>query len=274
MAPSTLLTRKAAYAVLCYFVLIASSRESAVALEIIAMAGPPNSQNSPSITSYSSISNFRSDTSGTTTNRSSGQALSCDFAITADGTFYYISGDATATSGKQVNTWPSVSAWASNSNFSSLGIRANAEPMSGMAIYQNELYILEGSMTFGGLKTLMKWSSIASWVNGDTGTSLGSRTTGAGIGFDIGLDGTVYFVGTSGDASPNTSTTGTLFTWPTISDFLANSNVSQNGGVFNFFGGSNQVSGLAVPEPSTYAMAAISSVILAAARHFRKRRKD
>lgn len=244
----------------------------AFGLEIVAMAGAPNFQNSPSVTAYASISNFQTNTGGSTTYRNTGQFNSCDIALLADGTFYSMTGDASNSDNKTMWSWPSITDWSTNTNFTNHGTRSNAAAVSGMAIYQNELYVLEGAMDVSGLKTLMKWPSVASWTSNATGTAVGSRSMGSGIGFDIGLDGTVYFLQVTSNSSPNFANQGILYTWPTITDFLNDSNVSSNGGQFSFFGGTDFIAGLAVPEPSTYVMAALSSLALVLAGYRRQRR--
>lgn len=240
--------------------LIAMSSGSARAMEVYAMRDAPNAQTSPGITQYSSISNFRSNTSGTTTNRSISQGSSCDFAI-VNGVVYSISGDASLTGNKDIYSWPSIADWAANTNTSNLGTRTNAAPMSGMAIYQGSLYVLEGDMTQTTSKTLKRWSSPASWAaNEAPAETFASRTVGDGIGFDIDTDGVVYFL--DSDASPNTATSGILYSWPSISAFIADTPINNNGGTFTFFSGSpNEIAGLAVvPEPSTWILAGIASL--------------
>ncbi len=239
------------------------SAGSARALELYVMRDAPNAQTSPGITQYSSIANFRSNTSGTTSNRGTAQGSSCDFAI-VNGVVYYIAGDASATGAKQLFTWPTVADWAANTGGgTSLGTRTNAAPMSGIAIYQGSLYVLEGDMTIGSPpnKTLKRWSSPSSWAAGDVpAETFASRSVGEGIGFDIDTNGVVYFLDT--DGSPNSATTGTLYSWPSITAFLANDPVFDNGGTFTFFAGSpNEIAGLAVvPEPSTWILAGIASL--------------
>gem|GEM_PF-4970250 len=255
--------------------LVAMSSGYARALELYVMRDAPNAQTSPAITEYSSIANFRSNTSGTTTARGISQGSSCDFTI-VNGAVYYMTGDATATDVKAIVTWPSVADWAANTNFTPLGTRTGAVPMAGMAIYQNQLYVLEGSIN-AGVKTLRRWASIASWVAGDAGTALGTRSTGSGFGFDIDTDGIVYFLDTE-NVSPNTATSGILYSWPTISNFLADSSTNANGGSFTFFAGSpNEIAGLAiVPEPSTWMLAGIAAFslpMIARHRAYRNRGK-
>lgn len=248
------------------FAWLAFGPQVADALEVFAMRGAPDSQSFPEITAFSSISDFRSDTSGSTTIRNSSQSESCDFAI-VNGTVYYIGGNAATLSDKTIFSWPSIADWAEDSNVSNLGTRSNASAMSGMAIYQNQLYILEGSMDLGGNKTLVRYDSIDAWVNpanpGYGGVTLGTRSTNSGIGFDIDPDGLVYFLGMAGNGSPNTTSSGTLYSWPTITDFIANTNITNYGGQFNFFANSspNLVAGLAVvPEPSTWILAGIAAL--------------
>ncbi len=70
----------------------------------------------------------------------------------------------------------------------------NAAPMAGMAIYQNELYVLEGSMNSGGDKTL---SGGRRSRPGSLAMRHGTRNPfdHAAFGFDIDTDGVVYFPG-------------------------------------------------------------------------------
>lgn len=241
------------------------------AIEVYALAGSPNFQGSPAVTEFSSISNFETNSGGVTTNRVIAQGSSCDFSIGSDGTFYYIAGDASTTGSKQVFSWPSVSDWANNTNGTDYGSRSDAVPMSGMAIYGNELYILEGSMSAGGSKTLNRWTSIASWVSGDApAQTYASRLTGFGIGFDIDNTGNVYFLDTN-NVSPTTATSGILYSWATINDFVTDTNTAFTGN-FTFLGG-NQVAGLAVvPEPSTWIFAGLSCAVLAVETRRRSRR--
>jgi hypothetical protein len=246
------------------FAVLVFGQNRADALELYALQGPPSDQaTSPTITGFSSIADFQNNSSSTSVTRTFGQQDSCDFAI-VNGAVYYIGGDATSVGNKELWYWPSLTDWQNDTNATTYGSRTSANPMSGMAIYQNELYILEGSMDSGGDKTLMKWSSINSWVSGDTGEEIGTRGTGFGIGFDIDTDGIVYFLATESDESPNTAVTGTLYTWSSITDFINDTNGSNNGGNFTFYSASpNPIAGLAVvPEPSTWVFASLSCAIL------------
>lgn len=217
------------------------------------LAGAPDAQgSSASIVSYPSISNLVANTSGTTTNRGIGQNASCDISILPNGTVYYLVGSGTTTGDKTLFSWPSLAAWASNTSVTNIGTRTNYGPVSGMSIYGGEFYVLEGNPTNGGTKSLVKWSNSSSWASGAVGTTVGSRLTGDGIGFEIAPDATVYFLSNN----PYTGTSGTLYQWPSISDFLGNANQTDTG-AFTYFSGSpnNQISGLAiVPEPSTWVM--------------------
>ncbi|MBI1322688.1 hypothetical protein GC170_05825 [bacterium] len=252
---------------------------SSEALELYVMRDAPNAQGTPGITQYSSITNFQANSGGLTSDRGIAQGSSCDFAI-VNGVVYYIAGDASSTGDKTLFSWPSVADWAANTNTTSPGTRTGAAPMSGMAIYQGSLYVLEGNMTATESKTLKRWSSPSAWATGSApDETFGARNVGDGIGFDIDENGVVYFLDTNG--SPNSATSGILYSWPSISNFIANTSISTNvgpstdlGGTFTFFSGSaNEIAGLAiVPEPSTYAMAVLSGLTLAAAHRLRKKR--
>lgn len=203
---------------------------------------------SPTIVNYSSITNLRANTSGSSTVRGVGQNASCDLSITADGTVYYLGGDATTTDNKTLFSWPSLAAWAANSSTTNHGTRTNYGPVTGISYYNNQFYVLEGSPANAGTKSLLSWPSLTAFTSGSAGTTVGSRLVGDGIGFEIAPDGTVYKL----DSSPPVSATqGTLYSWPTLNDYLADTNVSANGGSFTFFSGSpDQIAGLAVvPEP-------------------------
>jgi VanZ family protein len=143
-----------------------------------------------------------------------------------------------------------VADWAANTNGIRLGQkRTNQFQVSGFSVYQNEYYFLVGDPNNGGVKDLRKYASLTDWENGSAGTLLGSRSTGWGLGFEIDAGGAVWYL----DGSTQTSTSGTLYRWSSINDFLANNNGSINGGAFtfNFSGTSDQIGGLAVPEPSS-----------------------
>ena len=215
-----------------------------------------NSAN-PQLYRYDGISNFRSGVQTSITTRSVGHGTSSDIAIDEQGRFYFVSGNPTdstpvgnSTAWKDIWRWNSVADWAANTN----GIRlaqkkTNQFQVSGFSVYQNEYYFLVGDPNSGGVKDLRKYTSLADWENGSSGTLLGSRATGWGLGFEIDAGGAVWYL----DGSTQTSTSGTLYRWNSINDFLANNNGSINGGAFTFTftGSADQIGGLAVPEPSS-----------------------
>ena len=205
-----------------------------------------NSSN-PQIYRYDGISNFRSGVQASITTRNMGHGFSSDIAMDEQGKFYFVNGTPTDSSTKTIWWWNSVADWAANTNGGLLGQRSTTFQVSGFSVYQNELYFLEGNPNTSGNKTLRKWSSAASWANGDAGTILGTRDTGHGLGFEIDAGGAVWFL----EGSTQTSTSGTLWRWNSINDFLNDTNGTNNGGSFNFFGNSDQIAGLAVPEPSS-----------------------
>ena len=201
----------------------------------------------PQLYRYDGVSNFRSGIQASITTRNMAHGFSSDIAINEQGKFYFVNGTPTDSSTKSIWWWNSVADWATNTNGGLLGQRNSTFQVSGFSVYQNELYFLEGNPNTSGNKTLRKWSSAASWANGDAGTTLGTRATGAGIGFEIDAGGAVWFL----DGSTQTSTSATLYRWNSINDFLNDTNGTNNGGSFNFFGNSDQIAGLAVPEPSS-----------------------
>ena len=202
----------------------------------------------PQVYRYDGISNFRSGTHTSITTRNMAHGVSSDIAIDEQGKFYFVNGTPTDNSAKQIWWWNSVADWAANTNGGSLGIRNTTFEISGFSVYKNEFYFLVGNPNSSGSKSLLKWASAASWANGDAGTLLGTRGTGAGIGFEIDAGGAVWFLE---GYPPQTSTSGTLWRWNSINDFLNDTNGTNNGGSFNFFGNSDQIAGLAVPEPSS-----------------------
>lgn len=232
---------------------------------------PDQQTTSPTIVNYSSISNLRSNTGGSNTIRASGQGQSCDISInSSSGVVYYLAGSANSTDNKQLYSWPTLTDWVNNSNISNWGERASYGPVRGMSVYNNQLYVLEGNPQSSGSAPLRSWSSFSSFVNGDAGTLVGTRTVvGPGLGFEIGIDGSVYKLDSS---DPYTSTAGTLYTWPTINDFLNDTNISANGGNFNYFGGTDQIAGVSVaPEPSGMMLAGLGLAAFAGATWRRRR---
>jgi hypothetical protein len=203
----------------------------------------------PQIYRFDGVSNFRSSTQAAITTRVTAQGRSSDIAIDEQGRFYFVNGDPSQTNGKGIWRWNSLADWASNNGATLLGTRSSTAQISGFSVYQNEFYFLEGDPNGSGNKTLKKWASAASWGNGDAGTTLGTRGTGTGLGFEIDAGGAVWFL----DGSNQTSTAGTLFRWSSINNFLNNTGGIDNGGTFtfSFSGSSDQIGGLAVPEPSS-----------------------
>jgi len=203
----------------------------------------------PQVYRFDGVSNLRSGVQASITTRGMGQAASSDIAIDEQGRFYQLGGDPTATVTKQIWRWNSIADWATNTNASLLGTRSSTFESSGFSVYQNEFYFLEGNPNAGGTKTLRKWSSAADWENGSVGTTVGSRVIGWGLGFEIDAGGAVWYL----DGSTQTGTSGVLWRWNSINEFLANTGGTNNGGAFNFSfsGTSDQVAGLAVPEPSS-----------------------
>lgn len=206
----------------------------------------------PQVYRYDGISNFRSGTQASITTRGIAHGVSSDIAIDEQGKFYFVNGTPTDSSTKSIWWWNSVADWATNTNGGLLGQRSTTFQVSGFSVYKNELYFLEGDPNASGNKTLRKWASAASWANGDAGTTLGTRNTGTGLGFEIDAGGAVWYL----DGSNQTSTSGILWRWNSINDFLNNTNGTINGGSFNFMfsGTTDQVAGLAVPEPSALSL--------------------
>ena len=203
----------------------------------------------PQVYRFDGVSNLRSGVQASITTRGMGQAASSDIAIDEQGRFYQLGGDPTATVTKQIWRWNSIADWATNTNASLLGTRSSTFQSSGFSVYQNEFYFMEGDPNSSGNKTLRKWASAADWASGSAGTLVGSRSTGWCLGFEIDAGGAVWYL----DGSTQTSTSGTLYRWNSINDFLANNNGSINGGAFTFTftGSADQIGGLAVPEPSS-----------------------
>jgi len=203
----------------------------------------------PQVYRFDGVSNLRSGVQASITTRGMGQDTTSDIAIDEQGRFYQLGGNPTATGTKGIWRWNSLADWASNNGATLLGTRSSTAQISGFSVYQNEFYFLEGNPNSSGTKTLMKWASAASWGRGDAGTTLGTRGTGTGLGFEIDAGGAVWFL----DGSNQTSTAGTLFRWSSINNFLNNTGGTDNGGAFtfSFSGSSDQIGGLAVPEPSS-----------------------
>ena len=110
------------------------------------------------------------------------------------------------TDSKEIWSWNNVADWASNTGATRLGIRTGTTQISGFSVYQNEFYFLEGDPNAQGNKTLRKWSSATDWSNAsNSGTSLGTRFTGAGLGFEIDAGGTVWWLSSATDAQTGTS---------------------------------------------------------------------
>ena len=204
----------------------------------------------PQVYRYDGVSNFRSGVQASITTRGMAHGFSSDIAIDEQGRFYFVSGNPTESSNKMIWRWNSVADWAANTNGSLLGQRSTTFQVSGFSVYNNEIYFLEGDPNASGNKILRKWSSVAAWANvGDAGTTLGNRSTGTGLGFEIDAGGAVWYL----DSSALTATSGTLYRWNSINNFLNDTSGTSNGGSFNFtFSGStDQIAGLAVPEPSS-----------------------
>jgi len=203
----------------------------------------------PQVYRFDGVSNLRSGVQASITTRGIGQDTTSDIAIDEQGRFYQLGGNPTATGLKQIWRWNNLADWAANTNSSLLGTRTTTSQISGFSVYQNEFYFMEGDPNSSGNKTLRKWASAADWAGGSAGTTLGSRNTGWGLGFEIDAGGAVWYL----DGSTQTSTSGTLYRWNSINDFLANNNGSINGGTFTFTftGSADQIGGLAVPEPSS-----------------------
>ncbi|NBQ64399.1 MAG: PEP-CTERM sorting domain-containing protein [Verrucomicrobia bacterium] len=227
---------------------LSPSSRAAVSLFVLKDAYDINPAN-PQVYRYDGAANLRSGTQNSITTRTMGHGYSSDIAIDEQGRFYFVSGLPTDTSTKQIWYWNSVADWAANTNGGLLGQRNTTFQVSGFSVYNNELYFLEGNPNAFGNKTLRKWASATSWANGDAGTTVGTRSIGTGLGFEIDAGGAVWFL----DGSSQTSTSGTLYRWNSINDFLNNTNGDGNGGAFNFTfsGTADQIAGLAVPEPSS-----------------------
>ena len=147
----------------------------------------------PQLYRFDDVSNFRSGTQAAISTRVTGQGFSSDIAIDEQGRFYLVNGNPTSTTdSKEIWSWNNVADWASNTGATRLGIRTGTTQISGFSVYQNEFYFLEGDPNAQGNKTLRKWSNATDWSNAsNSGTSLGTRFTGAGLGFEIDAGGTV-----------------------------------------------------------------------------------
>ena len=242
---------------------LAHSSHATVSFYTLKDAYDMNSAN-PQVYRFDEVSNFRSGTQASITTRIMSTGFSSDIAIDEQGRFYLVSGLPTDTSTKQIWYWNSLADWAANTNGGLLGQRNTTFQVSGFSMYKNELYFLEGSPNAFGNKTLRKWSSATSWANGDAGTAIGTRSVGTGLGFEIDAGGAVWFL----EDSNQTSTTGTLYRWNSINDFLNNTNGTANGGAFNFTfsGTTDQIAGLAVPEPSSCSLLLTSLATLSLLR--------
>lgn len=225
---------------------LALPASAGIVSQISVLKNAPDDQNaSPTIVSYPSIAAFTANTSGSSTVRGTAQNASCDLSTTVNGVVYYLGGSATSTDTKYLYTWPSFADWAANTNTQLIAQRNNYGGVSGMSVYNGELYVLEGSASAGGNKTLRKWSTPADFASG-AGTVLGTRVLAEGIGFEIAPDGTVYQLAAN---TAYTATSGILYQWPTLADYQADSNITSTNLTF-FSGSPDQIAGLAVvPEP-------------------------
>jgi len=210
---------------------------------------------SPKIYRFDGISNFQSGTHAVVSTRASNHGSSSDIAIDEQGRFYFVKGDPSQTTSKEIWRWNSLADWGSNSEGTKLGVRSSTAQISGFSVYQNEFYFFEGDPDRIRNKTLRKWSSATSWGNGDAGTLLGSRATGAGLGFEIDAGGAVWFL----DSTAKSYTSGKLYRWNSINNFITNTGGTNYGGSFNFLfeGTFDQIAGLAVPEPSALSLLAV-----------------
>lgn len=249
---------------------LALPASAGIVTQISVLKNTPDDQgSSPQIVSYPSIATFTANTSGSNTVRGTGQNASCDLSTTVNGVIYYLGGSATSTDTKYLYTWPSFADWAANTNTQLIAQRDNYGGVSGMSVYNGELYVLEGSASAGGNKTLRKWSTLADFASG-AGTAMGTRSLAKGIGFEIAPDGTVYQLAAD---TPYTATSGILYQWPTLADYQADSNITVTN--LNFFSGSpDQIAGLAVvPEPVVPGGLLMSAGLLGWAWRRRSRRR-
>jgi len=225
---------------------LALPASAGIVTQISVLKNAPDEQGtSPTIVGYPSIATFTANTSGSNTVRGIGQNASCDVSTTVNGVVYYLGGSATSTDTKYLSMWPSFADWAANTNTQLIAQRDNDGGVSGMSVSNGELYVLEGSASAGGNKTLRKWSTLADFASG-AGTVVGTRALAEGIGFEIAPDGTVYQLAAN---TAYTATSGILYQWPTLADYQADSNVTSTNLTF-FSGSPDQIAGLAVvPEP-------------------------
>lgn len=224
----------------------------------------------PEVVRYDSVSDFQNNQGGVVTTRSLAHGVSSDIAIDELGRFYFVNGDPTQTDSKTIYRWDSVADWAANTNGVLIGTRTTTTQVSGFSVHQGAFYFLEGDPNDLGTKSLVRWDSAATWAAGDAGTVVGSRATGYGLGFEIDGSGTVWLL----DARALTATSGTLYSFASITAFLNNVG-TDNGGSFDFFGGTDQIGGLAVaytpvPEPSTFSLVALGFAGVALARRRRR----
>jgi hypothetical protein len=206
----------------------------------------------PIIETYTSVASFQSG-SGSTTNRSNSQGVSSDISIASNGTVYFINGNSNGTGTRTLYSWTSLANWAADTGTTTIGTRSTNAAMMGMAILNNEIYLLEGTAAAANTATLKKWT-ITDWVNGTAGTTLGSRNVGAGFGFEIAEDGSVWKLDS---ANPSTAISGTLQRWSSVTDFLNDTNLTS----FAYTTG-GPYAGLAVvsvPEPGTLLLGGIAA---------------
>ena len=204
--------------------------------------GDPSQQVSRTLASWPTLPDFAANTNqsieGTRTT-----ASSSGFSITADGTFYQLVRSATTTGTADLVSWPSASSYVSGASGTTLGTSVSLGQSSGFHVSAGgAVYFLEGAPRTPGSRNLYRWSSVADFAAGTTGTLLGTSTLNQGLGLSMGAS-QIYFL----DGSPVNSGAKKIVVWPTLADFFNNANSTSYNNA-----STTTTSGLAivVPEPA------------------------
>ena len=206
--------------------------------------GDPSQQVSRTLISWPTLPDFAGNTNQSIEG-SRTTASSSGISITADGTFYQLVRAATTTGTADLVSWPSVSSYVSGASGTTLGTSVSLGQSSGFHVSAGgAVYFLEGDprVTPPSSRNLYRWSSVADFAAGTTGTLLGSSTLNAGLGLSVGAS-QIFFL----DGSPVNSGAKKIVVWPTLADFFNDTNSTSYNNA-----STTTSSGLAivVPEPA------------------------